>query len=152
MLPGHTKIPGLSDEECAASRQAFDRVGDRWSLYIVEQLMSGPVQFNELRRSVEGISQRMLTLTLRILERDGLISRTVYPTNPPAVEYALTQLGHTLLEPIQVLVKWASACQAQLKKRAKGSTGNTKSRQGKSKWDCGNATRPAKSFRGACCR
>lgn len=114
MLPSHTQIPGLSDEECAASRQAFDRVGDRWSLYIVGQLMSGPVRFNELRRNVEGISQRMLTLTLRNLERDGLISRTVHPTNPPAVEYALTEVGHTLLEPIQALIQWASANQSAI--------------------------------------
>lgn len=114
MLPSHTQIPGLSDEKCAASRQAFDRVGDRWSLYIVGQLMSGPVRFNELRRSVEGVSQRMLTLTLRNLERDGLLSRTVYPTNPPAVEYALTEVGHTLLEPIQALIQWASANQSAI--------------------------------------
>ncbi len=111
MLLSHTKIPGLSEEECAAAREAFDRVGDRWSLYIVGQLMEGPVRFNELRRNVEGISQRMLTLTLRSLERDGLISRTVFPTNPPQVEYALSDVGHSLLEPIRALVKWATTHQ-----------------------------------------
>ncbi len=110
MLPGHTKS-GLSDEECVAARDIFDRVGDRWSLYILGQLGGGPVRFNELRRTVEGVSQRMLSLTLRSLERDGLISRTVFPTNPPQVEYALTELGRTLLEPIEALVKWAAAHQ-----------------------------------------
>lgn len=107
MLLSHSRITGLSDEQCVAAREAFDRVGDRWSLYIVARLRDGPVRFNELKRSVEGVSQRMLTLTLRSLERDGLITRTVYPTNPPQVEYALTQSGRAFLETIWVLVNWA---------------------------------------------
>lgn len=117
MLPKHLKntpnthIPGLSESECGAARETFDRIGDRWSLYIIGQLMEKPVRFNELRRSVEGVSQRMLTLTLRSLERDGLLSRTVYPTNPPQVEYALTERGHSFLEPVHALIQWSTSHQ-----------------------------------------
>jgi DNA-binding HxlR family transcriptional regulator len=74
---------------------------------IVGLLADGPKRFSELRRTIEGISQRMLTLTLRGLERDGLVTRTVYPTIPPRVEYQLTELGRTLQKPIQSLAKWA---------------------------------------------
>ena len=107
MSLGHTKVTEMSDEECAIVREILDRVGDKWSLYIVGQLREGPHRFNKLKRSVKGISQRMLTLTLRSLERDGLVTRTVYPTNPPQVEYALTPLGRTLLEPVVALLTWA---------------------------------------------
>ena len=96
-----------SRESCPAVREVLDRVGDKWSVLIVELLGDGPMRFSELRRSVEGISQRMLTLTLRGLERDGLIVRTVFPEIPPRVEYELTRLGKTLLEPIQGLAEWA---------------------------------------------
>jgi DNA-binding HxlR family transcriptional regulator len=82
-------------------------VGDKWSVQIVDLLGDGAMRFSDLRRSIEGISQRMLTLTLRGLERDGLISRTVFPEIPPHVEYELTRLGKTLLEPIQGLAEWA---------------------------------------------
>jgi DNA-binding HxlR family transcriptional regulator len=92
---------------CLAVREILKRVGDKWSVFIVVTLGEGPLRFNELRRSIEGISQRMLTLTLRGLERDGLVSRTVYPTVPPRVEYALTKVGRTLLEPVQALASWA---------------------------------------------
>jgi DNA-binding HxlR family transcriptional regulator len=85
------------------------RVGDKWSVLIVGLLGDGTMRFSELRRSIEGISQRMLTLTLRGLERDGLITRTVFPTIPPRVDYALTPLGETLLEPIQGLTEWADS-------------------------------------------
>jgi DNA-binding HxlR family transcriptional regulator len=94
-------------EACLAVRDALKRVGDKWSVFIVGALGEGPMRFSELRRSIEGISQRMLTLTLRGLERDGLVTRTVYPTIPPRVEYELTKVGRTLLEPVQALASWA---------------------------------------------
>jgi DNA-binding HxlR family transcriptional regulator len=88
-------------------RNVLARVGDKWSLCVVGALYGGPVRFNVLKRRVAGVSQRMLTLTLRGLERDGLVSRTVYPSNPPSVEYALTEMGRTLLEPVLALVRWS---------------------------------------------
>ena len=103
MSPGKCKLP---EHDCAAVRRLLDRIGDKWSLYIVGTLQEGPMRFNEIRRSVEGLSQRMLTLNLRGLERDGLVTRTVYPTKPPSVEYQLTSLGRTLLEPVNGLVAW----------------------------------------------
>lgn len=89
-------------------REVLDRVGDSWSLLVVINLQERPVRFNALRRSVEGISQRMLTVTLRSLERDGLVTRTVRPTTPPEVEYALTALGHSIAGPIGALGAWAA--------------------------------------------
>lgn len=94
-------------DACPAVREVLNRVGDKWSVLVVSLLGDGPKRFNELRRSIEGVSQRMLTLTLRGLERDGLITRTVEPTIPPKVEYELTKLGKTLLEPVFALSKWA---------------------------------------------
>lgn len=94
-------------ERCPAVREVLNRVGDKWSVQIVDLLGDGPMRFSELRRSIEGISQRMLTLTLRGLERDGLVTRTVFPEIPPRVDYELTRLGRTLLEPIQGLAEWA---------------------------------------------
>jgi DNA-binding HxlR family transcriptional regulator len=88
-------------------RDVLDRVGDKWSVLIVTLLREGPKRFSELKRSVEGISQRMLTRTVKALERDGLVTRTVHPTVPPRVEYALTDRGKTLLEPIMALGQWA---------------------------------------------
>lgn len=90
-------------------RDLLDRLGDKWSLLVVELLDHSTRRFSELQHQIEGISQRMLTLTLRQLERDGLVRRTVYPVVPPRVEYALTPLGETLLEAIQPLVRWARA-------------------------------------------
>ena len=95
-------------DKCPAIRDVLNRVGDKWSVQIVGLLGDGAMRFSELRRSIEGISQRMLTLTLRGLERDGLITRTVYPEIPPRVEYELTPLGETLLVPIQGLAEWAA--------------------------------------------
>ena len=88
-------------------RDILDRVGDKWSVLVVVLLGEGTRRFSDLRRSVDGISQRMLTHTLRQLERDGLIGRTVYPSVPLRVEYALTPLGRTLLEPLAALAQWA---------------------------------------------
>ncbi|HXH64631.1 MAG TPA: helix-turn-helix domain-containing protein [Mariprofundaceae bacterium] len=104
MSPSHNR---LSRNACPAVREVLNRVGDKWSVLIVALLGDGPKRFNELRRAVDGISQRMLTLTLRGLERDGLISRSVEPTIPPRVDYALTPLGCTLLDPIMSLAAWA---------------------------------------------
>jgi DNA-binding HxlR family transcriptional regulator len=104
MSPKHIRV---HDERCVATRDVLKLVGDKWSVLIVAMLGDGPRRFSELRRAIEGISQRMLTLTLRGLERDGLVSRTVFPTIPPRVDYELTKLGLTLLEPIGALAQWA---------------------------------------------
>ncbi|MDF2041460.1 MULTISPECIES: helix-turn-helix domain-containing protein [unclassified Pantoea] len=93
---------------CRATREILDRIGDEWSLYIIASLANGKRRFSELKRNIEGISQRMLTLTLRGMERDGNVTRTVYPTIPPRVEYELTELGRTLLVPVMALVNWAN--------------------------------------------
>jgi DNA-binding HxlR family transcriptional regulator len=95
-------------DECPAVREVLSRVGDKWSVLVISLLSGGPRRFNELRRSIEGISQRMLTLTLRGLERDGLVTRTLYPSVPPRVDYELTRLGRTLLEPVKALAAWAA--------------------------------------------
>ncbi|QXT34946.1 helix-turn-helix transcriptional regulator [Sphingomonas sanguinis] len=95
-------------------REILDLVGDKWSLYIIASLKDGPVRFNELRRRIDGISQRMLTITLRGLERDGLVSRTMFPTIPPRVDYALTDVGRSLLEPVMALTLWANAQQRNI--------------------------------------
>jgi DNA-binding HxlR family transcriptional regulator len=103
MSPGHKHLRG----ECLAIREVLNRVGDKWSVLIVALWGDQPKRFSELRRMIEGISQRMLTLTLKGLERDRLITRTVYPTMPPRVEYQLTNLGRSLLVPIRGLANWA---------------------------------------------
>ena len=97
----------LSTSDCVKVGQVLARVGDRWTVIVVSELGEGPVRFGELQRRIPGVSQRMLTLTLRHLERDGLISRTVTPTIPPRVDYDLTDLGRSMLEPVQALGKWA---------------------------------------------
>lgn len=94
-------------EDCRAVSSVLARIGDKWSVLIVSRLGVGPMRFNELKRNIGGISQRMLTLTLRGLERDGLITRTVYPTVPPRVDYELTPLGRSLLVPVSALGEWA---------------------------------------------
>jgi DNA-binding HxlR family transcriptional regulator len=102
------------DADCAATREVLSRVGDKWSVLVVVLLGRGTLRFNELKRTIDGISQRMLTATLRGLERDGLVKRTVHPTNPPQVEYSLTKLGRTLLQPVSVLAVWAQGNRAQV--------------------------------------
>ncbi len=104
MSPRHNQV---SHESCIAVREVLSRVGDKWSVQVVAALRDGPRRFTELKRGVEGISQRMLTLTVRGLERDGLVTRTVQPTVPPRVDYALTRMGETLLEPVLALADWA---------------------------------------------
>ena len=95
-------------------REILDRVGDKWSLQVIFHLGDGPQRFTGLKRSIDGVSQRMLTVTLRGLERDGIVSRTMYPVIPPRVEYALTPLGTTLLDAAGTLVSWADAHLAEV--------------------------------------
>ena len=106
---GTTRLPGNLHvaEDCRAVSEVLARVGDKWTVLVVSTLGDGPKRFNELRKALGSISQRMLTLTLRALERDGLVTRTVFPTVPPRVEYALTKLGRSLLEPVSELGLWA---------------------------------------------
>ena len=91
---------GRLSGDCTAVNDILSTIGDKWTVLIVVTLSKGPMRFNEIRRAVGGISQRMLTLTLRGLERDGFATRTVFPTVPPRVDYALTELGKTLIEPL----------------------------------------------------
>jgi DNA-binding HxlR family transcriptional regulator len=109
-----TKAHGGNHEGCLAVREVLKLVGDKWSVLVVGLLGKGPLRFSELKRRTEGISQRMLTLTLRGLERDGLLTRTVTPTIPPRVDYELTTLGLTLLEPVQALAKWSERHRASI--------------------------------------
>lgn len=94
--------------EACPIRDVLERVGDRWSLLVLERLAGGTKRFTVIRREVGDISQRMLAQTLRRLEQDGLVTRTVHPTIPPRVDYALTPLGRSFLEPINALVRWAN--------------------------------------------
>src|SRR4051812_1575586 len=110
LIPGNLHLP----EECRAVSEVLSRVGDKWTVLVVTMLGGGPKRFNELRRSLGSISQRMLTLTLRGLERDGLVTRTVFPIIPPRVEYALTRLGRSLLTPVSGLGIWARRNQAAI--------------------------------------
>ena len=92
---------------CQTISGLLQRIGDKWSVLVVETLGSGSMRFNELRRAIPSVSQRMLTLTLRNLERDGLVNRTVTPSIPPRVDYELTELGRSLQKPICGLVSWS---------------------------------------------
>jgi len=103
LIPGNLHVA----EDCRAVSEVLARVGDKWTVLVVSTLGDGPKRFNELRRALGSISQRMLTLTLRGLERDGLVTRTIFPTIPPRVEYELTRLGRSLLEPVSSLGLWA---------------------------------------------
>jgi DNA-binding HxlR family transcriptional regulator len=108
--PRLAHLPG----DCRAVSGILARVGDKWSVLIVMLLGDGPKRFSEIKRLVGGISQRMLTLTLRGLERDGLVSRTVFAAVPPRVDYALTDLGRSLWEPVEALGLWARAHQEEI--------------------------------------
>src|ERR1700757_3198314 len=102
------EIPGCR------GREVLGRIGDKWSLYVIHLLGCGTRRFSELRRHIGGITPRMLTVTIRSLERDGLVSRTVYPVVPPRVEYTLTPLGESLLEAATTILLWADAHEAEL--------------------------------------
>lgn len=96
-------------QTCKALGNILDRVGDKWTVMVVGILSNGPMRFNALQRAVAGVSHRMLTLTLRGLERDGLVKRTAFATVPPRVDYELTELGHSLRPPLEVLARWVHA-------------------------------------------
>lgn len=110
MKPGHPH----ATEDCRAVSEVLQRIGDKWSLLVVRRLGGGPMRFNELRAAVGGISQKMLTTTLRTLERDGFVTRTVFPTIPPRVDYELTDLGRELEIPVKGLAEWAIANMARI--------------------------------------
>src|SRR5262245_42365292 len=100
--------------DCRAVSQVLSRIGDKWSVLIVMSLSGGPHRFSVLREKIGGISQKMLTTTLRGLERDGLVTRTIFPTIPPRVEYKLTDLGRDLTVPVIALGEWAKRNQARI--------------------------------------
>jgi DNA-binding HxlR family transcriptional regulator len=117
--PDNTERPrgGLSDARApenaqlspCRAREVLQRVGDKWSMYVIDLLGQGTMRFSELHRSIDGITARMLTVTLRGLERDGIVTRTIHPVIPPRVEYDLTPMGQTLLNTIGQLVTWADS-------------------------------------------
>jgi DNA-binding HxlR family transcriptional regulator len=119
LKPEHKIVPALPPrpdlhEDCRGVASVLARVGDKWSVFVIMMLHDGPMRFNELKRVIGGISQRMLTLTLRGLERDGLVTRTIFPTIPPRVDYELTDLGRGLSQPVEALGKWAMNHLAQI--------------------------------------
>src|ERR1700754_809348 len=93
--------------DCRRVTPVLARVGDKWTVLVIVRLRHGPTRFNELKRSIEGISQQMLTRTLKALERDGMVTRTTFPTTPPQVQYELSELGNSLSVPVLALGKWA---------------------------------------------
>ncbi len=109
LIPEHSQVTALDvhSEDCRGVSSILARVGDKWSVLIIVLLGDGPKRFNEIKRLVGGISQRMLTLTLRGLERDGLVTRTLYPSIPPRVDYELTSLGRSLWTAVEPLGNWA---------------------------------------------
>lgn len=104
-------VSAYSVSQCTNIAYLLSRVGDKWLVLIILKLRERSMRFNELKRSIDGISQRMLTLTLRHMERDGLVARTVTPSVPPRVDYALTAVGRSLADPVQALGDWAFANQ-----------------------------------------
>ncbi len=110
MKPRHKNV----SVECQSISDVLARVGDKWSVLTVSLLGNGPRRFSELQRSIDGISQKMLTATLRNLERDGFCTRKVFPSVPPRVEYELTKFGRELLVPVQALSQWAIENRARL--------------------------------------
>ena len=119
LKPEHIKVPVLpplahQESDCRGVASILARVGDKWSVFVIMLLGNGPRRFNEIKRMVGGISQRMLTLTLRGLERDGLVTRTVFPTIPPRVDYEFTDLGRGLWQPVEALGQWAHNHQIEI--------------------------------------
>lgn len=99
-------VQPVADADCRV-RAVMDRVGDKWSVAVVNEISGGPRRFSEIKRCLPGINQRMLTSTLRVLERDGLVTRTVYPEVPPRVDYELTDMGRAMLDTVSSLLDWA---------------------------------------------
>jgi len=130
LKPEHIDVTALQpyaheSSDCRAVGSILARVGDKWSVFVIMLLGDGPRRFNEIKRMVGGISQRMLTLTLRGLERDGLVTRTVFPTIPPRVDYELTDLGRGLSKPVKALGEWAFEHKAEIQSaRARFDTRN----------------------------
>src|ERR1700692_3079216 len=119
LKPEHTDVTvrephAHEHSDCRGVASILARVGDKWSVFVIMRLGAGPRRFNEIKRMVGGISQRMLTLTLRGLERDGLVTRTVFPTIPPRVDYELTDLGRGLWQPVEALGMWARDHQTEI--------------------------------------
>lgn len=107
MSATHKSVRTADDKaSCRIVAEMLSRIGDKWTVLVVGTLSAGTMRYTDLHRNVDGISQRMLTLTLRGLEEDGLVARTVYPTIPPRVEYTLTPMGHTLTKPLFALYEW----------------------------------------------
>lgn len=113
MAPGHIVVTEQVAAGCPI-RDVIERIGDKWSVLVVVSLQDGPVRFSGLLRAVDGISRRMLTRTLRLLERDGLVERQVFPTTPPSVEYSLTDLGRGLAGTLEAVSSWAIAHRAEV--------------------------------------
>jgi DNA-binding HxlR family transcriptional regulator len=107
-------LPQPGDTDCPV-REILDQLGDKWSTLVISNLIDGRLRFGEIKRRIEGISQRMLTETVRSLERDGILLRTVYPSIPPKVEYSLTPLGESLVPHVQALVGWALEHRADIR-------------------------------------
>jgi DNA-binding HxlR family transcriptional regulator len=105
--------PSVMDAQCP-SRLVLDRIADKWTALIIQILARGTMRYAALQREIGGISQKMLTQTLRTLERDGLVQRKVHPVVPPKVEYSLTKLGRTLIEPLHTLCRWSEKHLAEL--------------------------------------
>jgi len=111
-----TSLSGQAEQECRALASIIDRIGDKWTVMVLGHLSEGTHRFNALMRKIPGISHRMLTLTLRGLERDGLVNRTAFATIPPRVDYTLTPLGNTLTDPLSVLAAWARSNRAEIER------------------------------------
>ncbi len=135
--PGHLKVPDprpcienfcdLPPAVCQSVGEVLARVGDKWSILLISMLARGSMRFSELKRSIESISQKVLTTTLRGLERDGYISRKVTPSIPPRVDYELTELGHDVLVPVRALAEWALAQREQVEEARRRFDGSTAS-------------------------
>ncbi|WP_230330037.1 winged helix-turn-helix transcriptional regulator [Nocardia aurantiaca] len=125
---GFGPCAGIPAEHTASIRQILDRIGDKWSLLVIAVLDDGPLRYTDLQHAVAGISQRMLTVTLRQLTHDGLVTRTSYPEVPPRVEYALTPLSRGLLDPVTTLIAWASNHHEEIHRNRTGTTESAHSR------------------------
>lgn len=123
-MAGKTKSASVLDPQCL-SRVVLDRIADKWTALIIYILAAGTRRYAALQREIGGISQKMLTQTLRSLERDGLVQRKVHPVVPPKVEYSLTPLGRTLIDPLKAVCSWSEKHLPQLQaNRARAQTGN----------------------------
>jgi DNA-binding HxlR family transcriptional regulator len=107
--PADEPAPAVGETSACRAREVLQRVGDKWSVLAIDLLGQGTMRFTELHRAIDGITARMLTVTLRGLERDGIVTRTIHPVIPPRVEYALTPMGRTLLDTIGQLVDWTDS-------------------------------------------